>query len=617
MKTNGFIFKKCLLTAIVVVCATTVVADEVAWLRTAADGPSDWNNDANWLTTLGENFAPDASFDDTPTIVNGGTAFLAEPAFGNDDPFPAVIVGRDAAAGGLELRGGAELKTNALTVAGAASSRLLLSGDASLEVSGDASTTSITRVVGPDVDFSVTGDLTLGGVFESVITGNSHSAIAAGGAAAVSGTLRPEFQGVTPQLGDSWPLINAASVAGTFTVDASLAPTLDPGVIYASAVNATEGSVNLVVTNTLELLVNRRSGATSIRNIVGDPIQFDTYSISSESGRLDASDGAWSSLADSGAAGTGWTEGAITSTSIGESKTGDAATITVGSPVGIGAPVVPANFAEEDVVFSFSAGGVSLPGIVTYEDVPFNLVLNVDPESGMTEITNKATVPIEFDGYAVMSTSGALKIADGEWSSLADSGAGGLGWQEANPSSSVVAELNPTSTTTLAPNQSLDLGALLSANAPQDLQFQFFLAGATPDLRDGFVAYGLEIGPGLELDCNGDGVVDAGDLDCVCASGSADALLAELGLIAGDLDGDGSVAFADFVVLSANFGQAVSSYTAGDIDCDGTVAFADFVVFSANFGRTSGAQAASVPEPSGLILAAFCLLTLLGRRRRS
>jgi hypothetical protein len=88
------------------------------------------------------------------------------------------------------------------------------------------------------------------------------------------------------------------------------------------------------------------------------------------------------------------------------------------------------------------------------------------------------------------------------------------------------------------------------------------------------------------------------------------------GGLAGDLDGDGSVAFSDFLVLSNNFGGEGLSYAEGDIDCDGTIAFADFLVLSNNFGTS--ASAASVPEPSSLYLAAFSILAIgLGRKRQS
>ena len=56
----------------------------------------------------------------------------------------------------------------------------------------------------------------------------------------------------------------------------------------------------------------------------------------------------------------------------------------------------------------------------------------------------------------------------------------------------------------------------------------------------------------------------------------------------GDTDGDGTVAFNDFLTLSSNFGTVVDSgYLAGDFDLDGTVAFSDFLVLSSNFGTTT------------------------------
>ena len=85
----------------------------------------------------------------------------------------------------------------------------------------------------------------------------------------------------------------------------------------------------------------------------------------------------------------------------------------------------------------------------------------------------------------------------------------------------------------------------------------------------------------------------------------------------GDIDGSGDVAFADFLILSQNFGQAAADHTTGDIDCSGDVAFADFLVLSQNFGQTVGG-AQSVPEPTGLFL--LGLAGLMGgalRRRRS
>ena len=85
----------------------------------------------------------------------------------------------------------------------------------------------------------------------------------------------------------------------------------------------------------------------------------------------------------------------------------------------------------------------------------------------------------------------------------------------------------------------------------------------------------------------------------------------------GDLDGNGVVEFADFLVLSGNFGKQVSSEAEGDIDCNGIVEFADFLVLSGNFGKEVGG-AQSVPEPAGMLLLGFAgLMGGMFRRRRS
>ena len=117
----------------------------------------------------------------------------------------------------------------------------------------------------------------------------------------------------------------------------------------------------------------------------------------------------------------------------------------------------------------------------------------------------------------------------------------------------------------------------------------------------------------LAGDCNGDGSIDALDLDCIATLEERDAVLGSIGTLPGDLDGNGDVAFPDFLALSANFGQA-GTYVQGDIDMSGDVAFADFLVLSANFGNSPAV--AAVPEPSGLIVLSSLLLLSCGYLRR-
>lgn len=117
---------------------------------------------------------------------------------------------------------------------------------------------------------------------------------------------------------------------------------------------------------------------------------------------------------------------------------------------------------------------------------------------------------------------------------------------------------------------------------------------------------------GVPGDCNGDGLVDTSDLMC-----ADQATLTALGIVAGDLDGEDGVAFADFLILSDNFNKDPANYAEGDVDFDGAVKFADFLILSDNFGL-GGEVAAAVPEPSTAVwLGIGGLLMGVARRRRN
>ena len=75
--------------------------------------------------------------------------------------------------------------------------------------------------------------------------------------------------------------------------------------------------------------------------------------------------------------------------------------------------------------------------------------------------------------------------------------------------------------------------------------------------------------------------------------------------IAGDVNGDGTVTFRDYIVLESKFGKSNMDWWSGDLNGDGVVNFKDYVVLEANFGKSAG-----VPEPSLLaaVLAAFAAL---------
>ncbi len=78
------------------------------------------------------------------------------------------------------------------------------------------------------------------------------------------------------------------------------------------------------------------------------------------------------------------------------------------------------------------------------------------------------------------------------------------------------------------------------------------------------------------FDVNEDGAVTSLDVDFLIEN--------TLQTRRGDLDLNGQVQFADFLQLSASFGQSEATWSDGDSDGDGTVSFADFLALSANFG---------------------------------
>lgn len=134
---------------------------------------------------------------------------------------------------------------------------------------------------------------------------------------------------------------------------------------------------------------------------------------------------------------------------------------------------------------------------------------------------------------------------------------------------------------------------------------------------DGIQLYMLDLSlaaPILTGDCNGDGIVDAGDLDCACAS-DLTTVLAALDSPLGDFDLDGEVAFSDFLTLANHFGDA-GGYAQGDLDCSGEISFADFLVLARGFGDPVAA-AESVPEPQFPLPTVIGLLALLARRCRN
>ena len=83
----------------------------------------------------------------------------------------------------------------------------------------------------------------------------------------------------------------------------------------------------------------------------------------------------------------------------------------------------------------------------------------------------------------------------------------------------------------------------------------------------------------------------------------------------GDTNGDGDVAFDDFLRVASSFGGS-GDWRSGDFSGDGTVNFGDFLSLSSNFDGEAQAAHAVVPEPTSL-LPILSVAFALRRRRRT
>jgi hypothetical protein len=102
------------------------------------------------------------------------------------------------------------------------------------------------------------------------------------------------------------------------------------------------------------------------------------------------------------------------------------------------------------------------------------------------------------------------------------------------------------------------------------------------------------------------GTMDPPYNDATSADIDAISIISGHTAIAGDINGDGKVSFADYLILEANFGKSNREWWSGDLNSDGKVSFGDYLILEANFGH-------SAPEP-GLMLPVLAVLAL--RRKR-
>jgi hypothetical protein len=240
---------------------------------------------------------------------------------------------------------------------------------------------------------------------------------------------------------------------------------------------------------------------------------------------------------------------------------------------------------QEDLVFEYTTSDGRLhQGVVEYTGIPNHLSLFVDPATGAAAMGNLSPhiAAPNITGYAIRSAGGQLTEAT--WDSFADTGGAGTGWTEANPSASLLAELNLQNSKAFTNGTLIPLGEILMPNGAHDLTFEYTTLEG--DLLSGTVQYGAIPAPPATVpgDYNGNGIVDA----------------------------------ADYVLWRNTLTQPVSPGTGADGNSNGMVDEADYQFWRGRFGNTAGVGSgvmatAAVPEPSSMLLVFTVLVAAICR----
>jgi hypothetical protein len=322
------------------------------------------------------------------------------------------------------------------------------------------------------------------------------------------------------------------------------------------------------------------TGAVSIASPSGTPIAITAYSLTSSGGRLKPT--TWTTL-ESQLAG-GWDVAGTPSVSRLEELAGpktpttqDSVTINT-TPRTLGAPYnsnLPFQTTPDgSLAFEYvTTSGQLKQGVVQYTGLNTvnNLLLTVDPTTGIGQLKNSSTTTVKLRGYTISSADGSLKPANGDWNSIDDHGVVGI--DEANATANFLSELvpAPNSPLVLAPGASYMMGDLFNTTKAKDLQLEFVMMGGA-----------------IDGDFNEDGFVNAADYT-VWRDG--------LG---------GEFTASDYQLWKSNFGASGS--VGGSVITNGVVRYEAI--------SAGAASVAAVPEPSACWLAIAAVFALVMVKRQ-
>ncbi|WP_442484960.1 hypothetical protein [Aeoliella sp. SH292] len=219
----------------------------------------------------------------------------------------------------------------------------------------------------------------------------------------------------------------------------------------------------------------------------------------------------------------------------------------------------------------------------------------IDRGTGEVTIVNQTGATVDLRGYSIRSTAGAFDEAAADFLSESNSN-----WVQATQVGGVANDLSELhlSSHAFAANGSIEFGA--------DVWQGYYVENG--DIRFNYLVEGSD-----------DQLV--GIVEFVGGSGQPYEVL--------DLNFDGSVDILDWEEFRAGYATPLAGltqatrYSLGDLDFDGRHSLADYTEFQRLFEQQFGAGAFSamlsgntVPEPSGILLAAGAAVLLLGRRVR-
>jgi hypothetical protein len=572
---------------------------------------------------------PEAFYEETATINNGGTATLNTVATNSQayDPGTGVVPGAvgqlmlgqnvgdsgtlrvmsggvinfvdsTGAATGvaniglngtgvLEVQGGGSFSTASLDVN--TGSQVIIGGGtgaANVVSTGNSWFGGTTIVRGAGHNFSVTGNAVFegSGIYNPVISSGTITPLKVNGGASLGGTLKVDFgTGYTPAVGNSWNLIDATVVTGSFSnapggivaVQGEHAAEVGSTYRVRTVSGGTNGSLlQLSLETNLVLRVNRDTGALSIVNPLGASVPaLDSYTITSGAGSLLSG---YKGISGAPAGDTGWEKAPQNSTTgLAEFKaTGGLNVSSSSTNLSLGTGFSKTAVASqglgvdgEDLVFSYhTVGGAVTLGQIEYIGTPYlnDLVLTVNTASGQATLKNDTLQSVAIDGYSIVSATADL-VGTG-WTGL--SGAF-PNWLKTPASATALSETNSAGPSTLTAGQSVSLGTIgdFSSQEAQDGLAMKFLLGNEQTFRFATIQFISGTQPG-------------------------------------DFDGDGDVDGRDF--LRWQRGQSPNPLSA-----------ADLAAWKSNYGAGSLAAAATaIPEPSALGLTLLGSVAMLARRRR-